>query len=425
MRLRALFALALVVVPAWAGVAYAAQSVDTTPTVDLVEVPGVIDPPFFNYIHDEIVDANRRRSSLVVLELDSAGTLDVSLEKLLSDVAGSRVPIAVWVGPQHARAASGAAMLVAVAHVAGMSPQATVGPVNPTDLGRSPRDRSLRTQESALLEALGARGAVARAMLKRPLNATAAQQAGVVRIVTPSLADFVRQLDGVTVTTAAGTIKLSIKTSEVTVVFHKPGPIRRFLHVLTSATLVYLLIVVGAGLVVFEIFQPGFGVAGVTGALMLAAAGYGLSVLPFSWWALALVAGGLGLLTLDVALHGLGVPTGAGVLALVVGSVELVPVAALRVPVWMVVVAAIAALIYFVPVMTVVKRNRRPVARGATRALVGQYGEVRSVLNPEGFVWVSGGLWRARSEDGSRMRVGEPVEVTGLTGDVLTVRRSV
>jgi membrane-bound serine protease (ClpP class) len=262
-------------------------------------------------------------------------------------------------------------------------------------------------------------------MLNARLGATAAQRAGIVRFVSPSLADFVKSLDGLTVTTGAGPVTLSIKTSEVTVVFHKPGPVRRFLHVLTSATLVYLLIVVGAGLVVFEFFQPGFGVAGVTGALMLAAAGYGLSVLPFAWWALVLVFAGLALMTLDVAIHGLGAPTAVGLAALVVGSVWLVRAAPLRVPIWMVVVAAVAALIYFVPVLTTVKRNRRPVARGASRALLGQYGEVRSILNPEGFVWVSGGLWRARSEDGSRMRVGEPVEVTGLAGDVLTVRRSV
>ena len=70
-----------------------------------------------------------------------------------------------------------------------------------------------------------------------------------------------------------------------------------------------------------------------------------------------------------------------------------------------------------------VRRQARPMGKAASRVLVGQNGEVRSMLNPEGFVWVSGALWRARSEDGSRMRVGEPVTVTGLSGEVLTVVR--
>ena len=58
------------------------------------------------------------------------------------------------------------------------------------------------------------------------------------------------------------------------------------------------------------------------------------------------------------------------------------------------------------------------------RGLVGMPGQVRSMLNPEGFVWVADGLWRARSEDGTRMRVGEDVVVTAADGVLLRVRRS-
>ncbi|MFN2640671.1 MAG: NfeD family protein, partial [Actinomycetota bacterium] len=120
---------------------------------------------------------------------------------------------------------------------------------------------------------------------------------------------------------------------------------------------------------------------------------------------------------------GLGIPTAIGTAAFFAGSLWSFPVAALRPPLWLVILGAITALIFFVPIMTVVRRQARPIGKAATRALVGQNGEVRSMLNPEGFVWVSGALWRARSEDGSRMRVGEPVTVTGLTGEVLTVVR--
>jgi membrane-bound ClpP family serine protease len=55
---------------------------------------------------------------------------------------------------------------------------------------------------------------------------------------------------------------------------------------------------------------------------------------------------------------------------------------------------------------------------------VGQPGRVRSVLNPEGFVWVADELWRARSEEGDRVRVGEDVVVSGVEGSLLRVRRS-
>jgi membrane-bound ClpP family serine protease len=89
---------------------------------------------------------------------------------------------------------------------------------------------------------------------------------------------------------------------------------------------------------------------------------------------------------------------------------------------WLVGVGAATALIVCVPVMTVVRRARTPETVRATRPLVGLGGEVRSMLNPEGFVMVADQLWRARSETGVRMRVGESVVVSSIDGTVLIVR---
>ncbi|MGZ4145892.1 MAG: NfeD family protein, partial [Actinomycetota bacterium] len=76
-------------------------------------------------------------------------------------------------------------------------------------------------------------------------------------------------------------------------------------------------------------------------------------------------------------------------------------------------------------VMTVVRRARKPIGAEVKAELIGEGGEVRSMLNPEGFVLVEGELWRARSEDGSRMRVGIPVTVSRIDGTVLIVRATV
>ena len=420
MRFRAVLFLALASLPLWAGAASAAPE---RPAVDIVEVPGVLDPPFVNYLRDEIAAAQKDNSALILIELDSAGALDVPLSALLRQIADSKVPVAVWVGPRKARAASGAAMLLAAAHIPAMGTTSSAGPIHPADLTISGSSAALREQEQQLLRLLP--NAQASNLLDRRLSAQEALREQVVKYVTPTLADLLKQLDGQQVTTGAGPVTLHLKSADVDVRFHKPGPIRRFLHVLTSASLVYLFILIGAGLIAFELFQPGFGVAGVTGGLMLAGAGYGVLVLPVAWWALGVLLLGLVLLTLDVARDSLGVFTIGGTLATLIGSLGLFRVAVLRPPLWFLIAGPFLALVYFVPVMTVVRRARRPVGEGPTRALVGEAGEVRSVLNPEGFVWVAGGLWRARSGDGSKVRVGEAIEVIALDGPVLTVRRPV
>ena len=63
----------------------------------------------------------------------------------------------------------------------------------------------------------------------------------------------------------------------------------------------------------FEITQPGFGFAGFAGVGMLGLAAYGLWVVPpTSWLGMALLLGGIGLLTLDVRLRKLGPLSAAG-----------------------------------------------------------------------------------------------------------------
>jgi membrane-bound serine protease (ClpP class) len=199
------------------------------------------------------------------------------------------------------------------------------------------------------------------------------------------------------------------------------------LHTFANASLVYLLLLMAAMLIAFEAFQPGFGVAGVTGLVLLAAAVYGLTVLPVSILGLALFVGGIVLLGIDVAINGLGVPTMAGSALVAYGSLTMfpAPAGALGIPGWLIALGLLALGVFFVPVMTLVRRSRLdPEQQRAARSLIGQPGRVRSVLNPEGFVWVADALWRARSDDGERLRVGEDVLVTSVEGALLRVKRS-
>jgi membrane-bound serine protease (ClpP class) len=425
---RALPAFLLVAAIAMSPVAFAQQH---APVVDILEVSGVIDPSIAKVIAAEIDAANRRSAELLVIGISSPGGLNVSSESLVRRIVSSRIPVAVFVGPQRARAGGTAALLAAAAHVSAIGPSARLGPAFPSNLAvdpRSSRGRALLERERSLLRDLaGLRGrGDPEVFLRRSIPASRAGEAGVVDVTAVGIADLLQRINGRVVVTTAGERALRLDKDLVDIRFHKPGPVRRLLQTLANPALVYILLLAGAMLVVFEVFQPGFGVAGVSGAILLAGAVYGLNVLPAALWAVALVAAGLGLLTLDVAVHGLGVPTGAGMLGVVVGSGGLFPAPAgeLGIPWWLVGVGSACCLAFFVPVMTMVRRARRPVSKGATRALVGRTGQVRSQLNPEGYVWVAEALWRARAERDERIRVGEDVQVTGVEGTLLTVRRA-
>ena len=431
------FAWLLLFLSAWTGLAGSAVAdivsvQDGAPIVDVAEVFGVLDPQLAGFVLDRIEEANRDGIQLLVLELDTPGALEVDVREIVDAIQGSRVPIAVWIGPRAARARSAGALIAAAAHVNAIGPSATLGPVHPAELGVDPGSRegtALRDDEAELARLLArARGrGDPGPFLERSLRANASLEARAVDVVTPIVAELLTRSDGRTVATAAGPVTLRLPTEEAVVRFHKPGPIKALLHTLATPALAYVMLLGAAMLMAFEMFQPGFGVAGVSGLLLIAGAAWGLTVLPVSVLGLVLFAVGVALLSVDVAVNGLGLPTVAGVALLAYGSLTMfpAPAGALGIPGWLVVLGVASALVFFVPVMTFVRRSRlSPTEQKEARALVGQPGRVRSVLNPEGFVWVADELWRARSEDGDRVRVGEDVVVSGVEGSLLRVRRS-
>ena len=378
------------------------------PLVDVVEVSGVIDRPRSDYIIDRIVSAERDKVDLLVLQIDSLGGLkyNQALDRQLLDLS---VPLAVWVGPRGARAAEYAQNIVINATVSAMTPSTRLGPREicggPTDVD-APRICTT-TPITAANEAL---------------------QKGLVDFIAPSLSVLFNNIHGKTVETANGTVvTLNLPEAETTVRFFQPGPIKRLLHAFANPALVYVTLVAGALLLAFELFQPGFGVSGWTAGVLFIGAAYGATVLPMRWYGLLAFCLGIVLLIFDVIRDEIFVPTALGTAGFVAGSLLLLPGGsdATRLSPWLIGFASAVTVIFFVPVMTWVRRQRRTIDPELRRQLVGSRGQVRSMLNPEGFVWIADELWRARTEDGSKMRTGDPVEVTSVDGIVLVVRAAV
>jgi len=402
MTFRRLFAVALLIGGVTAAASPAFAQNEEGPTIDIVEVSGVIDAPIHRYLIERIDDAEVRNVSLLVFQVDSLGMLKVPLGPSGFPLIGERirnadVPIAIHVGPRGAHAGGQVALLLPLADSASMGPSSIVeGP-----------DGFVSSQQ-----------ALDRNLVDR---------------VIPSVADLLLELNGtpaivgvpeVTGPDGTGTVILDIPKDLSTVRFWQPGPIRRVLHALAVPPLAYLLLCFGLILLVFESSQPGFGVAGGTGVLLLGGAAYAFTVLPARWYGLALLLIGNLLLWLDVIRDELKLPTWLGLAAFGSGSLLLLPRgdAATTLPTWVAIATTFGAFIFFGPIMTLVHRARRPIATGVKRKLIGETGDVRSMLNPEGYVMVDGELWRARLEGASgRLRVGERITVTGVDGAVLLV----
>jgi len=387
------------------------------PVVDVLPVRGFLDPPVAAANRSVIADAEARDAELVVIQVDGPGAISADVDGLLGAVRDATVPVVVFASPQQGISAEAGGlygMLWATAPLRAMSEIATIGPIAPLDLASGVRpDQDAEDR----LAAIGAEGA-----LDAPRTAAALEDAGAVDVVASNVAGMLAELDGAEVTLADGTTtSLELGTEDVNVRLHSLGILARLLHAAAAPAFIYMLLVFGLGTLAFELFQPGFGVAGFAGLVMLPFAVFGLFVLPVTWWALALLLVGLALYSLDTAMAGLGWVTAAATAAFGVGSWFLFGTGVLRVPAGLAIVMTLTVLVFFVVVLTVILRAQAGPEGVDVTDLVGRHGIVRSVLNPEGHVYVDEALWRARTADGQKMRVGTPVSVSGVDGAVLLV----
>jgi membrane-bound serine protease (ClpP class) len=408
-------------------VAASGASAQERPSVLVAKVDGSIDRTLASYLRGAIADAEEAGSTLVV-QLDSAGTLDQDAVGLAERIHDATVPVIVWTGPSPAKAQGAGLLFMYAASLGAVAPGAGVGPLEPLDLAGGAAAISNEDVQALATGWVAERGRdMPLAFPERPVPAAAAIRGNIAGVAAASVTDLLDQVDGRTVGTATGEVTLHTKiattTSEqpVEVRFVDLGPIDRVLHAAASPTWVYVLLVLGLAALAFEATQPGFGFAGFAGIGMLALAVYGLTVVPFSWVGLGLLLVGIGLLTLDVRLRRLGVLTGLGMIGFVAGSLLLFSgvAAAIDVSPWLIWSFAVAAFLYWGFGLTVAVQSRERLT-STQRGLVGLVGEARGELKPDGPVFVKGTLWRGRSADGP-IPAGTKVRVRGVDGLILRV----
>jgi membrane-bound serine protease (ClpP class) len=390
--------------------------------VEILPFDGFLDPPVAAQIRDVLAQAADEGSDLVILQLDSSSGVSVDLEELLEEIERSPVPVAALAGPLGTRANAGGAagLLWLAADARAVSSDAVVGALLPADLAAHERDDTELAR--TLLADAGGDEDLLEELLEGPVGAERLVEAGAATLTAEGLEPLLADLDGTTIVTADGEVELELIGEGVGVRFHSLGLVRRLLHAATTAPFIYLLLVVGLGMLLFEVFQPGFGVAGLAGLITVGIGAFGLVVLPVVWWAVALVVLGLILYAIDTAVAGFGPVTIAATAAFGYGSWRFYDAEALQLPMWLVIATTLSALIFFVFVMTVVLRAQAGPEGVSVDELVGRLGTVRSVLNPEGHVYIDGALWRARwTGDTRRAKVGTPVRVHGIDGPVVLV----
>ncbi|HEY7213521.1 MAG TPA: nodulation protein NfeD [Thermoanaerobaculia bacterium] len=397
----------------------------------VVRVKSAIHPVSAELIEDAVREADRTRAAALVIELDTGGGLLTSTRDITTAILGARTPVAVYVAPSGAQAASAGFFILMSADVAAMAPGTNAGAAHPVgnEGGDIPGVLGEKVEQDAAanIRSLAARNGRNAALAEeavvksRSFTAQEALEGKLIDLVAPDLASLVRALDGRTV--KRGDATAVIRTAGAEMRRLEISPLRELLGVLADPNVTYLLFGLGWLGLLFELMHPGAILPGVVGALCLILSFYGLSVLPVNYAGLALIFLAIVLFILEIKVTSYGMLTVAGVISLVLGSLMLfkTPEPALRVSVQLIAMLSTFTLLVVGFLAFMALRAQRTPVRTGMEGLLHEIGTARSPLNPRGKVFVHGEIWDAVAEEPVAM--GEPVEVTAVRNLTLAVRR--
>jgi len=399
---------------------------EETAAVHILKLAAPIAPGVAGFVADALEAADREKAACIVIQLDTPGGLAESMRQIVTKILATRTPVIVFVAPSGARAASAGVMITMAADIAAMAPGTNIGAAHPVGAGGKDIDETM--SEKVVNDMVAQARSVAQ---QRGRNAdwveeairdsvsiteTEALRENVIDLVADDLDALLTLLEGRKV---KGKSTLALKDAPRKMVAE--GLRTKVLRAISDPNIAFILFLIGAAGLYFELSHPGAIFPGVIGGLCLILAIYAFQVLPVNFVGILLMVLAVIFFILEIKVTSYGMLSVAGTIALFLGGLMLFKESdyGIRVSLGVLVPAVGAVSVFFAVVAGLAFKAQVAGARTGLSGMIGEIGIVKQAIDPEGKVAVHGELWKARAD--AALAAGQTVRVVAVDGLTMTV----
>ncbi len=427
--------------------------------VVVLTLAGAVSPATADYAVRGMREAAERNAALIVLQMDTPGGLDMAMRSIIKEILSSPVPVASYVAPSGARAASAGTYILYASHIAAMAPGTNLGAATPVAIGmpsqpapqpaatdegegkKTDRAKAKKDSPGPPVDTMKAKlvndaSAYIRGLAQlRGRNAEWAEQAvreavslsaeeavklKVVDVLAQDVPALLKKIDGRKVTVQG--VERTLATADAETVALDPDWRSELLAVIANPGMALILMMIGIYGLIFEFSNPGFIGPGVIGAICLLLAAFAFQLLPINYTGLGLILLGVAFIIAEAFVPSFGILGIGGAAALVIGAIVLFDgdmSGSYALPVsFIVTLGVVSSGLVFATVALALKARRRPVVSGS-EDMIGARGTALEDFEHEGWVRVAGERWRASSSN--RVQRGQALRVKSRTGLTLVV----